>query len=110
MHYTQVVSDGLEGLAGIATQDGDPNQAAQLLGAAHAHREAVSMSRRRHQAAGYERDVAAARSQLDAEAWDASWAIGCAMTLEQALNMRWKIPMFLGKSVFQSREVMLDLA
>ncbi len=39
-----------------------------------------------HQVAGYERDVTAARNQLDAETWDTEWAIGCAMTLEQAVE------------------------
>jgi hypothetical protein len=53
---------------------------------AHAHRAAISMTRWRHQVAGYERDVAAARSQLNAETWGAKWAIGCAMTLEQAVE------------------------
>lgn len=85
MHYTQRAADGLEGLAGIAVQDSAPRRAARLFGAAHAHREAIAMSHWRHQVAGYERDVAAARSQLDAETWRADWGIGRAMTLEQAV-------------------------
>ncbi len=32
-----------------------------------------------------ERNLAVARAQLDAAAWDAAWAEGKAMTLEQAI-------------------------
>jgi hypothetical protein len=48
-------------------------------------RAAISMAHWRHQVAGYERNVAAARSQLDAATWATEWASGCALTLEQAV-------------------------
>jgi len=86
MRYLQCTADGLEGLAGIAAERGNPEQAARLMGAAHAHREAVVSPRWRHDEAGYERDVALARSQLDPEAWREAWEAGCAMTLEQAVE------------------------
>jgi hypothetical protein len=36
--------------------------------------------------AAYERDVTTAHNQLDAAAWQAAWAEGQAMTLEQAIT------------------------
>ncbi len=86
MHYLQYLADGLEGLAGIAVQDGDVVRAVRLWAAAFTQRAAIAMPRWRHQQAGYERDVALAQSRLDPDAWSAAWAEGCAMTLEQAVD------------------------
>lgn len=85
MHYVHHISDGLEGLAGMAAGEGDPRRAARLFGAAHAHREAFDVRRSRHNDAIYDRDVTLATSLLDPEAWRAAWAAGCAMPLDQAV-------------------------
>jgi tetratricopeptide (TPR) repeat protein len=71
----------LAGLAGLA----EPSRAARLFGAAEALREVDRsqpvLARRRE----IERNLVAARAQLDPDAWDAAWAEGRAMTLEQAV-------------------------
>jgi predicted ATPase/transcriptional regulator with XRE-family HTH domain len=85
MHYLPSVSDGLEGLAGMAASEGDPLRAVRLFGAAQAHRDAIAAPRWRDRDASYARDVALARSLLDEEAWRAAWAAGGAMPLDQAV-------------------------
>jgi hypothetical protein len=86
MHYIQSISDGLEGLAGMAAAEGDAARAARLFGAAQAHREAVATPRWPVMDAIYDRDVALARRLLDAEAWDAAWAAGNTMPVDQAVT------------------------
>jgi tetratricopeptide (TPR) repeat protein len=85
MHYIQFISDGLDGLAAIAAGDGDAVRAARLFGAAQAHRTAVAAPRWRDLDAIYDRDVTLARRLLDAEAWDAAWAAGNTMPVDQAV-------------------------
>lgn len=86
MHYTQYIADGLEGLAGIAAQAGDPMRAAWLFAAAQTQRDAIAMSHWQHQVAGYERDVELARRQLGPESWRTAWAAGSVMPLKQAVE------------------------
>ncbi len=78
----------LIGLAGIAGRQGQPERAARLFGAVEPSAEANA----RHGEPFFpvhqrelDRDLAAARAQLDETAWAAAWAEGQAMTLEQAL-------------------------
>ena len=84
MHYVEVTSDALEGLAGIAAARGDPTRAAQLFGAAQAHNEAHATQRWRHLDAIYAHDLALARSQLTRTQWEAAWQRGYTMSLDQA--------------------------
>lgn len=84
-HYVMHISDGLEALAGIAAAAGDAVRAARLFGTAHAHREAIAAPRWRHTGSIYDRDLALARSLLDPAGWQAAWAAGCAMPLDQAV-------------------------
>lgn len=86
MHYFHWIAEGLEGLATIATEIGDLTRAVHLFGAAHAHRQASGLARLYHQEADYERALAFAHSQLDSATWDATWAAGCALSLEQAVE------------------------
>jgi len=86
MHYVQHIADGLEGLAAIAAAAQNALRAVQLWGAAHAHRQSIAMTRPYHQEAGYERAITLTHRQLSTEAWNAAWAAGCAMTLEQAVE------------------------
>ncbi len=86
MHYLPSSADGLEGLAAIATGTEDLIRAVRIFGAAHAHRQASGWVHLDHQEASYQHDIAAARSQLSTAAWDAAWAEGSAMTLEQAVE------------------------
>ena len=86
MHYLVPTADCLEGLAGIEVREGQPIRAAQLFGAANAHREETGMLRWQYQNAWFEHDLVLVCSQLDAKAWDAAWSAGRAMTLEQAVE------------------------
>jgi predicted ATPase/class 3 adenylate cyclase len=75
-----------DALARIAAAEGAPERAARLFGAAEALRDAMGMLRSAPvDRADYERDVAAARAQLDETAFSAAWAEGRAMTPDQAV-------------------------
>jgi predicted ATPase/DNA-binding SARP family transcriptional activator len=84
MHYVEIISDALEGLAGIAAAHSDPARAAQLFGAAQAHRETHATQRPRHLDAVYTSDLALARNQLTHAQWEAAWRRGYSMPIDQA--------------------------
>jgi predicted ATPase len=76
----------LIGLGGIAAQHGQPDRAARLLGmveylSTETLYVAYGLDRAR-----YERTVEQARSQIDAATWNAAFASGQMMTLEQAIE------------------------
>jgi non-specific serine/threonine protein kinase len=74
------------GLAGVAAREGRAERAARLFGVADALSEktgaGVSWSVLRNL---NERDLAVTREMLDPEAFEAAWAEGRAMTLEEAV-------------------------
>jgi hypothetical protein len=72
-------------LAGVASTLGEPARAARLFGAVEALRESTGIPLAPVYHAAYERDLAATRILLDAEAWDVAWVAGRALTLEQAI-------------------------
>jgi hypothetical protein len=82
---SEVHHTAIEGLAGVAAAQGQPERAARLFGAAEALREAAGEPLPPAYRAAYERDVAAARTQLDEATFAAARAAGRAMTLEQAI-------------------------
>lgn len=75
----------LAGLAGIAGAHRQPERAARLFSAAEALRESAGLPLPRVQRTDYDRDVAAARAQLDEAAFAVAWATGRALTLEEAI-------------------------
>jgi tetratricopeptide (TPR) repeat protein len=83
--------EGLGGLA-VAAQHSPESRplaalrAARLLSAAAAIRDLLKLPLPPGDRAAYERDVAAARGQVDETAWAMAWAEGQAMTLEQAIT------------------------
>ena len=77
---------GLVGLAGMAARHGEPERAARLFGAAEAMGEAASVTIAFPPTrALYEQDLATVRAQLDAEALEASWEVGRAMSVKVAV-------------------------
>ncbi len=60
-------------------------RAARLFGAANAVRAAIGSPLAPFDQPTYDADVQAARAHLDNDAWEAAWAEGRAMTLEQAI-------------------------
>jgi DNA-binding CsgD family transcriptional regulator len=74
----------LEGLAGLALDCGQPEPAARLFGAAERLREVIGAPLPPVSRAEYERDLAALRGGLPAEARAAAWEAGRAMSAERA--------------------------
>ncbi len=81
-----IASESLEGLACISAAEGDAERAARLFGAAEALREAVGDKHTPEEDDMREPYLAAARSRLDEATWEASWAEGRAMSMEQAIG------------------------
>jgi predicted ATPase/class 3 adenylate cyclase len=71
--YLHAVAERLEDLADVANAQGQSLRAARLLGAAAGLRQALGVT------------PGAARGRLDAEGLAAAWAVGQAMSLEQAV-------------------------
>jgi len=76
----------LAGMAGSVAAGGHPQAAARLLGAAEALLETLGILMQAGDWPDYERYVAAVRGQLDEATFDAAWAEGRAMSLDQAVS------------------------
>jgi len=85
-HARRSIAEGLEDLAGVVAARGRPDWAARLLGAAEGLREEIGAERPHAEQMGYRRVVAAARHALGATAFDAAWAAGQALPLQQAVT------------------------
>ena len=79
------IVSSLAGLAVVAGAAGQPERAARLVGAAQALREVLGTILDPADQALYDAAVAAARAGLSAEAFEAAWAEGQAMPLEEAV-------------------------
>jgi predicted ATPase/DNA-binding CsgD family transcriptional regulator len=77
----------VEGLAGIAAVAGRAEQAAQLLAAAAAAREALGAPLPAGGRAGFEHAVAATRGLLGASRFAAVWSAGQVLTLDEACSL-----------------------
>ncbi|MGN6697929.1 MAG: ATP-binding protein, partial [Thermomicrobiales bacterium] len=79
--------DAAEDLAGLLVARGLVCHAARLYGATAAWRTTKAAAPRLPQnETQYQRDLAAARAQCDAATWDAAWAAGSALALEDAIT------------------------
>jgi predicted ATPase/DNA-binding SARP family transcriptional activator len=81
----QGIAEALEGLAAVAGREGQPDQAACLLGAAAALREAIGAPLPPVDRADYERHLAAVRAALGEAAFASAWTEGRTMSLEQLI-------------------------
>jgi predicted ATPase/DNA-binding CsgD family transcriptional regulator len=81
----QAVAYGLMGLAGLLGERGQPERAVRLLGAAEAMLENIGFHIEPVDRPDHERDVATMRAQLDGAKFEAAWAGGQAMMLEEAV-------------------------
>jgi hypothetical protein len=75
----------LEGLAAVASGEEQAEQAARLFGAAEALRESMGTPLPPVYRACHERHVAAARRACGAAAFAAAWAVGRALSLDEAV-------------------------
>ncbi|HEX6736765.1 MAG TPA: tetratricopeptide repeat protein, partial [Vicinamibacteria bacterium] len=80
-----LIAESLARLAMVAGAQGHAARAARLFGAAQALYGAAGGGVSPVERGTYERQLAAARTQLDEGAWSAAWAEGRAMPLEQAV-------------------------
>jgi predicted ATPase/class 3 adenylate cyclase/DNA-binding CsgD family transcriptional regulator len=88
------IAQCLEGLAGVYGMQKHPEQAARLLGAAEAEREAINSPLLPIDRADYGHIVSIIRAQLDEAAFAVFWAEGRTMTPEQALAAKGTTLMF----------------
>jgi non-specific serine/threonine protein kinase len=79
------VAYSFEGMAALAAAEGQPLRAARLLGAAHCLREVIGTPVEQIDRAAYDRMVAEVHTALGEEAFEATWATGRAMSLEEAI-------------------------
>ena len=75
----------LERLACVSATEGRGAEGVRLFGAAAALREAIGAVFSRDERDECERTIAAAREALGEEAFEAAWAEGRAMTMEEAI-------------------------
>ncbi len=80
-----LVPDTLECLAALAGDAGSHREAARLLGAAHGIRQSMRSVRFKVWDAGYEASVAALRDAMADRDFDAAWAEGAALSVEDAI-------------------------
>ncbi len=85
--HQENIAGGLEGLAALEAEQGSPQQAARLWGAAEALREAIDAPMHPVYHASHEQAIAQARAKLSLQAFVAAWAEGRKMTTEQALAL-----------------------
>jgi len=83
--YKVGIIANLEGLAGFAAANQQPERAAQLWGTAEALRETIGAPMSPADQARFLRMSTAARTQLPEVAWQDAWAEGRAMLLEQVI-------------------------
>ncbi|MCW3051598.1 MAG: hypothetical protein JWN14_768, partial [Chthonomonadales bacterium] len=82
---TSIVA-ALAGFADIALKERGANRAAVLWAAAETLRQQLGAPMPPNEREGYDRNIAQVHQALDEEAFSAAWAIGTAMTLEQAMD------------------------
>ncbi len=76
----------LEGFAGLAALQGQPERAARLFGAAQAALDMIGAALVQSDRAEYDRHLALARNQLSEDAFASAWDEGRAMTLDEAID------------------------
>jgi excisionase family DNA binding protein len=87
MHDIWEIPASFDDLADIAGQTGRPERAARLYGASETLRATVEKTISPFYLPEYEEEVAIARRQLSAEAFEAAWATGRSMPLDEAVAL-----------------------
>jgi len=82
----RIAAESIEGLACVAGARGEDERAARLFGAARTLQEAVGYHHTPVEGVLREPYLAAVRSRLDGAVWQAAFAEGQAMTLEEAIK------------------------
>jgi ATP/maltotriose-dependent transcriptional regulator MalT len=79
------IADSLEALAALAAEHDSFAEATRLLGAAAALRRSIGLARWPTNQRGYEALLACAHERMDDSAFEAAWAEGEALTVDQAV-------------------------
>ncbi|OBK31671.1 transcriptional regulator [Mycobacterium asiaticum] len=79
------IPDILETLAGLATRGGNLPQSARLFGAATDLRQRMGLVRFKVHETGYQESVAELRNGMDENAFDAAWAEGATLTMDEVV-------------------------
>ncbi|OBK23115.1 LuxR family transcriptional regulator [Mycobacterium asiaticum] len=79
------VPEALECLAGLSVRTGSLTEAARLLGAAQELRERMGVVRFKIHEGEYQESVAVLRKAMDLSEFDAAWAQGTALSIEEAI-------------------------
>ena len=87
-----LIAQSLEDFAGLASRQGYHSQAALLLGAAEVVCETLGRVLPLALPEEYERTVHAARSELGKQAFEATWAEGRNLSIEQAVKLALEYP------------------
>jgi tetratricopeptide (TPR) repeat protein len=82
-----LIADSLDGFALLAEVQGQPRRGARLWGAADALRQALGTPRPPEEQAECEQAIAALCAALGEEAFDAAWAAGQALPLDEAIAL-----------------------
>ena len=82
----------LEGFAGLAAAQGHPDKAVHLWSAANTLRQSIETPLSPLERAEYQRSLAACRTALGEPGFAAEWAVGRALTLEQAVAYTLAVP------------------
>src|SRR6202012_3004833 len=80
-----VVPDLLECIADLATNASSHREAARLFGAADAARQRMGAIRFKVHQAGYNASIALLRAALGGRDFDAAWAEGAALSIDEAI-------------------------
>jgi predicted ATPase/DNA-binding CsgD family transcriptional regulator len=91
MNSNMDIAESLADLAGPVGMTGLPEQAARLFGAWEAAMERMGAAPQPADMPDFERNIAAVRAQLDPEIFQAAWANGRALSLEQAVEFALEI-------------------
>jgi hypothetical protein len=85
--FKQWMPGTLAGLAGVAATEGHLEHAARLLAAAQSLVAALDAEWEPEERAEYERHLAAVRAALGDDRFAAAWEKGCALSLEEAIDL-----------------------
>ena len=97
------VAYALEGLAAVAAQGGQPARAARLYGAAASLRQALGAPLPPNERPRYERAISHLRDLMGQLQFDAAFAAGGALTMEQAVDEALAGPPYPSTSVVERR-------
>ncbi|MGI8854283.1 MAG: helix-turn-helix transcriptional regulator [Thermomicrobiales bacterium] len=104
------IPESLEGLAAVAGALGAPARAARLLGAAATLRAAINAPLFADERADQEQWVARVRAGLDTDVWDAAWAAGAALPIEEIIAEALTTPVPAPPDHLDAPTTPLDLA